>query len=753
MAFQLTQSALQAARQVQKQPNIVLEIDGLDYPFGALAIRQYVRVGDPGLVTGDPQVDIFAFYVGGYNLVPNQENVITFDGTTTSIKQSLNIDKGESASISNMAIAMIDDGSITELITPGLVLDDVLQRKCRVWIGFEQTAYPDDYFIVFRGVITDVTSDSGKVTFQLNSPEDKKRSNIYKSVETRLTSAITNSQTTIPLETVANILTPVLGPDLTYDPAFEAYVKIGDEQSSELVKFTGISGLNLTGCVRGQFATTAQAWADETTVTTFYRLIDDAIPLALKFLFSGTQGNYVEDISISAFNVVGALNIPNSIYWAGKNVAEVYGINVGDYVSTTGSGFGSNNVTSRVVLEVNAITGGSYIVVDGAPFTDESPSAATMSIRSQYDTLPDGLRMGGDEVDVAEHLLLYQRFLSSDQYDIYLKETIENAKEFLEQNIYSPIACYSLPRKSKASIGYHIGPIPGQDILTLNDTNVKNPSKQKLKRSTNNQFYNEIVYKFEEDETTDRFLSNLITISATSKNRIKGANKTLVIDAKGFRDATGGESRAQLHSNRRLSRYEFGAEVITASVLFEVGFNSEIGDIVIYDGTDLKLPDTSSGERGMAPRLLEIQNKDFNLRTGDITLEMVDTSFSTAARYCLIGHSSDISAGISTTQFVIQSSYNSSFGAQEYRKWNTLTNCSVNVRNADSSILENTVIVDASTNTITVSPALSFTPTAGMIMELSSYNDVDVTQQIALVYAHQAVLTNATLDNTAYSML
>jgi hypothetical protein len=310
-----------------------------------------------------------------------------------------------------------------------------------------------------------------------------------------------------------------------------------------------------------------------------------------------------------------------------------------------------------------------------------------------------------------------------------------------------------LPRKSKASVGYHIGPIPGQDITTLNDSNVKNPTKQKLKRSTNNQFYNEIVYKFEEDERTDRYLSNLITISATSKNRIKGSNKTLVIEAKGFRDATGGESRAQLHSNRRLKRYEFGAEVITASVLFEVGFNLEIGDIVIYDGSDLKLPDTISGERGMSPRLLEIQNKDFNLRTGDISLEMVNTSFSTSARYCLIGHSSDISAGISTTQFVIQPSYNSSYGAQEYRKWENLTNCSVRVRSADHSILEDTVIVSASSNTITVSPALSFIPTAGMIMEKSSYNDADVTEQVSLVYCHMSTLTSSTLNNTAYAML
>jgi hypothetical protein len=179
----------------------------------------------------------------------------------------------------------------------------------------------------------------------------------------------------------------------------------------------------------------------------------------------------------------------------------------------------------------------------------------------------------------------------------------------------------------------------------------------------------------------------------------------------------------------------------------------EIGDIVIYDGTDLQMSDTQSGERGIPPRFYEIQNKDFNFKTGDTSFEMTDTSFDTSSRYCLVGNSSEISMGVSTTQFVVTASYNSIFGASEYRKWENLDNCSVKVRNTDHSVSEDTVIVDATSNTITVSPALSFTPSAGMIMELSDYNDPDVTEQVALVYCHMAVLTSGTLDNTAYSML
>lgn len=754
MAFSLTPAARAAASQLVKQPNIVLDIDGVPLLIGAVPIRKYVSIGDENLEIGDPQLNINAFYIGGYNLVTNQETAITFDGTTTSIKQSLNIDKGEGASVSNMSIAMIDDGTITEIITPGVIVDDILQRKTRIWLGFENTAFPDDYIIIFRGLVTDVTSDVGKITFQVNSPDDKKRSTIYKRVEAKLTNSINDTQTTgILLSTVANVLTRVPGPDGSFDPAFKSYITIGDEDAQEIIEFTGISGFELTGVTRGALLTFPASHAADDEVSTFYRLTDSAIPLALKFLFSGLTGPYLEDLEITSFNLVDVDVIPNAIYFEGVDVAMVHGIVIGDYITTTGSAFGANNVSAKQIIDVQKVGTGSYILIDDVTFMDETMSAALLDVRSQYDTLPDGLRMAGDEVDVAEHLRLFQLFLSSDQYDIYIKDTIENAKEYLEKHIYSPIACYSLPRKSKASVGYHIGPIPGQDIVTLNTTNIKNPSKQKLKRSTNNQFYNEIIYKFEEDATTERFLSNLITISATSKNRIPGANKTLIVEAKGLRDAAGGEATAQLHSNRRLSRYQFGAEVLNVSALFEVGFNLEIGDIVVYDGTDLKMPDTLSGERDIAPRFYEIQNKEFNFKTGDTSFTMVDTSFSTAARYCLIGHSSNISLGISTTQFVIEESYASTFGPFEYRKWQNLTNCSVKIRNADSSVSEDTVIVSAGTNTITVSPALSFTPSAGMIMELSDYNDPDVTEQVSLVYGHMSPLTSSTLNNTDYNML
>ena len=710
----------------------MLEIDGVPTLYGAVPIRKYAKIGDPGLEIGDPEFNPAAFYIGGLNLVDDQENAISFDGTTTSINQTLNTDKAQGGSVSALSIALIDDGSITTLITPGEIIPDILQAKCKVYLGFSNVAWPQDYVTIFRGVVTDVTSDAGKVVLQINHPDDKKRGTLYKKVDTALNGAITNSQTTITLTSVSNLLQPITGPSGGIDTAFESAVRIDDE----IIKYTGISGFNLTGCTRGYLNTTASAHADDASVTSFYRLRGNVIDLSLKLLASGFNGPFIEDLEPTAVNITDIGTIANSLYFYDISVKGKYNLAVGDYITTTGSAFGANNVSLKQILDIVDTEEGSYIVVDGVTFVDEPIATTAMDVRSQYDTLPEGLKFTNDEIDIDEHLRLYQLFLSSVTYDIYLKDTIENVKEFIEAELYSPAAAYSLPRKSRASLGYHIGPIPGQDIVVLDNASVRNPSKIKIVRSTNRQFYNEIIYKFDESVLEEKFLTGIITIAADSKNQIKGYNKTLTVESKGLRTVDLGESTATTQSNRRLNRYKFAAEVLTIEPMFGDSFNMEIGDIFVFDGTNLQTPDIKNAVKGMLPRFFEVQNKTLNIKTGDVKIDAVDTNFNGAARYGLISPSSLVATGISTTEFVIKESYSARFGAFEYRKWKNLVGASVRVRSADFTTVDDTVITSASSNTITVSPALSFTPSADMIMELTAYSDPDVNDTTKLLYAH-----------------
>jgi hypothetical protein len=746
MSLELTQNAYSAVNQVAKEPNLVLEIEGVPTLYGAVPIRKYAKIGDVGLEIGDPVVNPNAFYIGGFNLVGDQENAISFDGTTTSINQTLNTDKAQGGSVSALSIALIDDGSITRLITPGEIIDDILQAKCKVYLGFSNVAWPQDYVTIFRGVVTDVTSDAGKITLQINHPDDKKRGTLYKKVDTALNGAINNSQTTITLLSVANLLQPVTGPSGGIDTAFESAVRIDDE----IIRYTGISGFNLTGCTRGYLNTTAASHADEAGVQSFYRLRGNVVDLSLKLMASGFAGPFIEDLEPSAVNITDIGTIPNALYFYDVFVKDKYNLAIGDYITTTGSVHAANNVSLKQILDIVDTEEGSYIVVDGVTFVDESMATTSMDVRSQYDTLPEGLKFTNDEIDIDEHLRLYQLFLSSVTYDIYLKDTIENVKEFIEAELYSPAAAYSLPRKSRASLGYHIGPIPGQDIQVLDNTSVRNPSKIKITRSTNRQFYNEIIYKFDESVLEDKFLTGVITIAADSKNQIKGYNKTLTVVSKGLRTVDLGESVATTQSNRRLNRYKFAAEVLTIEPMFGDSFNMEIGDIFIFDGTNLQTPDIKNAVKGMLPRFFEVQNKTLNIKTGDVKVDAVDTNFDGAARYGLISPSSQIATGVSTSEFVIKESYSGKFGAFEYRKWKNLVGASVLIRSADFTTFDDTVITSASSNTITVSPPLSFTPSVDMIMELTAYSDPDVTDKTKLIYAHLSPLTGGDPD---YQML
>ena len=82
------------------------------------------------------------------------------------------------------------------------------------------------------------------------------------SVMTQLSSSITASVTTIPLLSVDNIPT---APNL---------ITIGTSNDAEVVLYTGISSLNLTGCTRGFGGSTASSWASGAYVYRAYTAYD-----------------------------------------------------------------------------------------------------------------------------------------------------------------------------------------------------------------------------------------------------------------------------------------------------------------------------------------------------------------------------------------------------------------------------------------------------------------------------------------------
>jgi hypothetical protein len=730
MTLPLSQRAQLVVGSNVKEPNIVLEIEGISTLYGAIIIKTDVKVGDIDLEVGDPVSNPNAFYVGDLREVSDQDNAISMSGTSQSIRQMLQIDIGQGSSISNMSIALIDSGDITKLITPGQLIDDILQARCKVYLGFSDVSWPKDYVVIFRGIVTDVTSDAGKIILMLNHPDDKKQGSIFKSVKPKLVGNINSVTTTINLDSVNDLLVPVLGPDGTYDPSFQAYVLI----DSEAIGYTGVSGLTLTGVTRGGLLSIPASHSDGTAAETIYQLTGNCIDLALKIMCSnGVGGFYASQLDMTSFNNIDTGIVQNAIYFNKTNLVDKYNVAVGDFITTIGASNGANNVSLQPIIDIIDTPEGQYLVIGGtAFFVTETGTSALLFIRSQYDTLPDGLALTNDEVDLDEHLHLQDIFLGGFSYDFRLKETIDDARKFLETEIYSPVAAFSLPRKSRCSVGYHIGPIPGQYIKTFDASNIKNPSKQKLVRSTNRNFYNEIVYEFDQSFVTGEFISGLITISETSKAQIKGYNKTLTIKSKGLRSSTGAASIAHSQSNRRLSRYQFAAEMLSFGTSFSDGFNVEIGDIVWIDGSQLKMPDIKTALKGMAGRYFFVQNKTLNFK-GDIQFDFLDTNFLGTGRYGLQSPSSQVLSGTSTTEFTIGQSYSHKFGVAEHKKWSQLVGAKVIVRSPNYSVSAETIIQDASTNVIQVLPALPFVPATGYVMEFVIYPD-QVLELADLIY-------------------
>jgi len=711
-------------------------------------IKSYWHVGDPGLLIGQAGLTI-----GGQISISDQETLISWTGgTSNSINQVLNVDKGTNDSVSTLKVALIDKGlKATKLITPGVVVEDVLGRRAKIWIGEASGSWKDDYVIIFRGIIDDIDAKSGIVTLNLNQGGNLNKATFLPG-ETALDGAIDASVTTATVLTTADFLSPFTNLGGTIDTSLKLYVRIDDE----IMRYESTTGTSFDTITRAQLGTIAAAHDDEATVNSFYRITGNAIDLALKLMLSGQTDPYLEDFAVSSYQSIPTLGtVPNAIFLADFSIESEFNLRVGDYVTTTGSINPANDITNRLITEIILTEVGYYVVVDGAALVNESPSTGLVSFNSQYDVWgPNaGLGLRNEEVDIAEHLSIQSKFLSSAEYDFYLKEEIEDGKEFLSTELYNPVSAYAIPRKAQASIAYNIGPIPGVQIKTLDVSNVTNASKLTIKRTTNKNFFNTIIYKFEEEALEDRFTRGTVFIDGTSVTRIPTGNKPLTILSKGMREILSAINTAQIASNRRLKRYRFGAELIkNVQTSFGFGFNIEIADKIIFDMSSLQVTDIKSGTRSGAPRIYEVINKVLGIKTGEVTLDLLDTNFDLDARYCLIAPASIVKSGSSTTQFIIDPSFNTTtYGAAEWKKWVKFEGTEVVVRSPDYSVAGFALLKKVTSNSIEVETTLGFTPLAGYILECGDFDNQ--TSAVTIAYGSMSDGNNNFADGSiSYKM-
>lgn len=723
MTFPLTDRAQRKLDQINIEPTYAFCIDGYDACFTAVAIQKLVRFDD-GL---NFDTDVWDF--DGVVDIEGQKTYISLEGSSKKINQQLSPDKGSISSISSVTIRMIDKNfELSKLISPGVELTDILGASGNLYIGFKNTAFPQDYIKIFRGPISDIISGPGYVEFTLNHPDEKKRESLFIKFETKLNGAIDASTTTINLDSVTGLINP--------SDCVRSFVKIDDE----FIEYTGTSGTQLTGVTRGALAlysakAAAAAHDDDANAVSFYLFEEGAIDLALKLMLSdGTNGDFISGVEMTHFGATDEGLTDNAIFIQGVNIAREYGLVAGDFVSTSGATEVANQLTLEQIVQILETEDGSYIEVAG-PLTYEPYTSATLSFRSKYAVLPEGLGMTPQEVDVERHEFIKETFLASFEMRFYIDDTIENAKEFIEKELYVPAAMYSLPRGTKSSTNLHIAPFPFAEIQTLNQDNIMNPSKLKLRRNYASNFYNNIIYKFDRDLYEDKYNAGTVSINAQSISEVK-KRKDFVIESKGMRSDLQAVSLAATASSRLLDRYKRGAEFIeNIDVFFSDAVTMEPGDIIIFDPEGLQITNTIDGTRSKEAKFWEIQNKTLDL-SGRASLNIVDTSFDGAQRYALFSPASYIVSG-TTTSIIIKASFSAPYGANEWRKWKDYVGAQVQIRNATFTDVGVSTIVGISNNTISLSPALSFTPGADYIMEFAPY-DQQTSERVKLLFTHNS---------------
>lgn len=729
MAVELSATAKLLLNKTHKGPNLILEFEGHDLIYTALeTLRPWTFDDSPTLY-----FDTDEFYFDKGIPAPNAREIISLSGSGAKIQNQLLQDKGGSSSVSTFNLELVDESSLaTNLITPGVVFNDILGRNCVIYLNFEGGLHPQDSFAVMRGVVTKAKSGPVSATLQISHPERKKKQKIFLPGSTKLTAQLLVGGTTATVSSTSSFTTPT--------DCLECYVQIGDE----IIKYTGKTDTTLTGLTRAQFDTVAAQHEIDDSVNSIYRITGTTSDLALKLMHSNSGEYGLSDIKHFGGYSVTELD-STIIFFSYYDIQKKVGFVVGDSITVTGSSNG--NDATYVIEDYGTSSDGSWVRVDSA-LTLEMTTTATCTFSSQYDVLPAGFGMGmtGQEVDTAEFERLAARFSASfPTFDFKLKEEIDG--NFINEQILYPSNAYSIPRDAKSSIGVTAPPIGEESVFILDETNVSNPGALRPERGLNENFYNSVIYKYNLDVVEEKYLTGYVAYSADSQTRFEAdgekiGNQPMIVQADGLLDDNATNTIIAINARNQLERYQFAPEYINdVSVLSKEGYQIDIGDVVFFGSTDFQMVNLDTGTRKTALNYYEVVNKSLDVKTGYVSLSLLRTNFDAEGRYGTVSPSTLIGVGSTTSSLVVKASFGSADIYDEQDKWSTFVGYNIRVHSPDYSFDETVEFLGFSGSNdyvINVSPALSTPPSEDYIIDIEAYDDSLATNgdRYKLLYAH-----------------
>lgn len=190
-----------------KKLAIVVDIAGLDY-LTSTSIGRRIRYndpynyGDPGLLYGG------LIQIGTTAGERGQKQILDLSGSL-SVSQRLEPEQGRAA-ISTLSMTFVDyQQYMTQVCASGVVIDEILGKEVRIWLGYAQNSFPDEYYVIWRGRVAQTTPEMGRVGIQFVDPSVVKRQQIFYMGKTQLdtthitiTSGVSDTQFNINLSDV-----------------------------------------------------------------------------------------------------------------------------------------------------------------------------------------------------------------------------------------------------------------------------------------------------------------------------------------------------------------------------------------------------------------------------------------------------------------------------------------------------------------------------------------------------------------------
>jgi hypothetical protein len=730
MSFEITQNAKNLKDQVNKTPQIILEIDGIDYKFSTGDVLRYPTFDEVPPLEFDDGI-FFDTPIGDDKTFP----YITLKDTSNDIRQQLIPEKGGSGGVQSFKIGIVNyNKTLNEVFNT-----ELLGKECRVSLGFLGGVFPQDFILIFEGFIDSYSIKHGVYVLNIAHPDQLKRQELFNLINTKLTSAIDNLVLTIPVESTDEFIIPTI----EQEENFISYIKIDDE----IMRITANSPTDFT-VLRNQLGSSVDSHDDEAEVGSFYRLIGDPIDLAMKLMLSGGDEFYASGVEVSRFVTNSENNdVPNSIYFD-FDITYLWNVTEGDTVEISGATNGANNVT-RIITEIVVNNSGSYILVDGLQLASEIITSATANFKCKYNTMPVGLGMKPRHVDIQgiESLIDLLGILPS--IDIYIRDEIK-VKEWIESELFKPCGLFFLPRKGRTSIYATLPPFNTGETFVLDENTITNITDIAVQRSTNRNFYNAIAYKFEDDAVTEKFKSGTIILNDESFTNIKVGYKQLVIEAKGFRENNQTRDAIQQRATKILDKYSSGPEFIDGvRVRYQDGYQIEIGDIIVFGSDNLQIPNGNLDY--FKPTLFEVVDKKISISTGRIELNLINSGYGIIGRFPVISPASYIQAQQGSNTVILSDSQGLPITKLEVDKWQEFIGRKLKIRDinfTESQVLTLIEIGNGNQNALTFLENINVTIGTDYIVELPDYDDAESYHKASYGYFNPSVIITNVISST-----